>query len=60
MVVMFYTVSIAVLWYVRIRSCRSFAYTWYGLLPLQVRLAPILQMLALASILYSISQPCEC
>ncbi|CAL8466198.1 g5734 [Coccomyxa elongata] len=35
-VLTFYTYATALLWYVRIHSCRSFMYTWYGLLPLQV------------------------
>ena len=34
---MFYTLSIALLWYVRPRCCRSYIYTWYGMLPLQAR-----------------------
>ncbi len=36
LVVAFYTLGIALLWYVKIHSCRSYMYTWYGLLPLQV------------------------
>ncbi|CAL8466201.1 g5737 [Coccomyxa elongata] len=36
LVVAFYTLAIPLLWYVRINSCRSYMYTWYGLLPLQV------------------------
>ncbi|BDA51093.1 hypothetical protein COCOBI_17-3130 [Coccomyxa sp. Obi] len=36
LVVAFYTLVIPLLWYVRINSCRSYMYTWYGLLPLQV------------------------
>jgi hypothetical protein len=36
-VVSYYVVGIALLWYVRVHSCRSYFYTWYGLLPLQVR-----------------------
>lgn len=39
LVIMFYTLSIALLWYVRPRCCRSYIYTWYGMLPLQVRVA---------------------
>ncbi|BDA51087.1 hypothetical protein COCOBI_17-3070 [Coccomyxa sp. Obi] len=36
LVVLFYTYAIVMLWYVRVHSCRSYIYTWYGLLPLQV------------------------
>ncbi|CAL5228579.1 g11737 [Coccomyxa viridis] len=36
LVVIFYTLSIALLWFVKPRGCRSFVYTWYGMLPLQV------------------------
>ncbi len=34
--IIFYTLSIALLWFVKPRGCRSFVYTWYGMLPLQV------------------------
>ncbi|BDA51092.1 probable phospholipase A1-Igamma1, chloroplastic at C-terminar half [Coccomyxa sp. Obi] len=36
LVVAFYTLAIALLWFVRIHTCRSYMYTWYGLLPLQL------------------------
>jgi hypothetical protein len=36
LVVAFYILGIALLWYVRVHDCRSYMYTWYGLLPLQV------------------------
>lgn len=40
LVVSFYTLAIALLWYVKNHTCRSYMYTWYGLLPLQVSKPP--------------------
>ena len=40
LVVVFYTLSIAALWFIKPRGCRSFVYTWYGMLPLQVHHPP--------------------
>ena len=36
LVVTFYTMSIALLWFVKMQSCMSYVFTWYGMLPLQV------------------------
>ena len=36
LVVSFYTMSIALLWFVKMQSCMSYVFTWYGMLPLQV------------------------
>ncbi|CAL8466200.1 g5736 [Coccomyxa elongata] len=36
LVVAFYTLAIALLWFVRIETCRAYMDTWYGLLPLQL------------------------
>ena len=36
LVVAFYTLSIALLWFVKLDACRSYCYTWYGMLPAQV------------------------
>lgn len=46
LVVGFYTLAIALLWYARLNSCRSYVYTWYGLLPLQVSHSLLQKMLA--------------
>lgn len=46
-VVAFFMVSIALLWFVRMQSCRSYLETWTGMLPVQARthatLAHVLQ-----------------
>ena len=36
LVIAFYTLSIALLWFVKLHACRSYCYTWYGMLPAQV------------------------
>lgn len=36
LVIAFYTLSIALLWFVKLQACRSYCYTWYGMLPAQV------------------------
>ncbi len=36
LVVAHYTLGMGMLWYVRVHSCRSYLYTWFGALPLQV------------------------
>ena len=36
-VVAFFMVSIALLWFVRMQSCRSYIETWTGMLPVQAR-----------------------
>ena len=36
LVIAFYTLSIALLWFVKLQDCRSYCYTWYGMLPAQV------------------------
>ncbi|CAL5228580.1 g11739 [Coccomyxa viridis] len=36
LVIAFYTLSIALLWFVKLHACRSYCYTWYGMLPAQI------------------------
>ena len=57
LVIAFYTLSIALLWFVKIQACRSYCYTWYGMLPAQVGYH--MAYLGFAALLHFPIDPCS-